>query len=434
MCGLTDASVSGCAPARRDMTAHPFVVLVRAPAARWLALGGLVGRLREAGTGLAIVFAVRHVGGSFAAAGLATAAYLAGAAVSRPLHGRWVDRRGPGRALLVPSSANALGLIGLAVAAGDRAGVLVLDGLAVVIGVTLPALSAAMRATWPRVMGATTGMTDRAYAFDTLLYELSLIASPAIVACVAVLASPSVALVGLAVAGALGAWVVARACRTGRGAPPVTGRSAAGLLRSAILLGLIASSLFVGLAEGSLTVIVPAYAARHHVIAASGPLLAALSLGSLIGALAYGSLLVALRWALRLVICAAALTAACVALAALPAGVLALGVLLALVGLALSPMLTTGFVALQREAPAAALTEVFTWASFCAAAGAAGGQALAGELIAGPGVSTALWEPAAGAAAALVIAAGLHRHAQARDATDDPTSRGRAINYAKSNA
>lgn len=73
-------------------------------------------------------------------------------------------------------------------------------------------------------------------------------------------------------------------------------------------------------------------------------------------------------------------------------------------GIALAPTLTTGFVAIQQVAPPTALAEAFTWTSFCASAGAAGAQALAGNLIAHLGITAAIWLPAAAAAIAVPAA------------------------------
>jgi MFS family permease len=401
---------------------HSFLALLRAPVTRRLAAGGLVARLREGGIGLAVVLAVRHAGGSYGAAGVATALYLAASAPTRPLHGRWVDRRGPGRALLVPSAINSLALLGLAAASAVHGSLPVLDALAAVTGITLPALSAALRATWPRVVA---GPADRAYAFDTFLYELSLIVSPALVGLVAALVSPAAALAGLAVAGSVGTAVVCRAAprQSQAGRSVDDHRAAARALRSPVLAGLVVAALFVGLAEGSLTVIVPAVASAAGHAPVGGVLLSALALGSLLGALAYGGALAGLRWPARLVLTSAALAAACVALAAVPAGLVGFGALLALVGVGLSPTLTTGFAALQIEAPPRALTEAFTWSSFCAAGGAAAGQALAGQLVSGPGVSAALWEPAAAAAVALSIAVALRGYGRGRTRRADRPAR-----------
>ncbi|HEU5391750.1 MAG TPA: MFS transporter [Streptosporangiaceae bacterium] len=382
-------------PVVRVVARHPFVRIAFARDARRLAAGGLVGRFREAGTGLAIVLAVHGSAGSYAVAGTAGAAYLLAAAVSRPAHGRLVDKTGGRRGLLGASLANSLALAGLAVAVWvhGRDGLLLAASAA--IGLTLPALSAALRALWPQVIA---GPQDEAYAFDTLLYETSLIISPACVGLIATLASAPAALIVLACAGTLGTAIVATA-PAARTARAVTAGPAAERLLSRLVITVITVTLFSGFAEGSMTVIVPAFASHHHQAAAAGPLLAALACGCLAGSLGYGLLARRGRWPGRLVTCACALTLTCAGLAGLSHGIIVFGVLLAATGVTLAPTLTTGFVAIQQTAPPASLAEAFTWASFCASAGAASAQALAGNLIAHLGVTIALWLPAAAAAA-----------------------------------
>lgn len=360
-----------------------------------------MGRFREAGISLAIVLAVRGVTGSYATAGAAAAAYLIAAAVSRPAHGRLVDRAGARRGLVAASIVNSLALSGLAVAVWRRSDEAVLLAAAAAIGLTLPALSAALRALWPRVIGE---QPDDAYAFDTLLYELSLIISPAAVGLVATLVSAPLALIALACAGTAGTVIVATTpvARAAHITAPGPGHER-GLLAPLVVIVIIVA-LLVGFAEGSLTVIVPAAASHHHQPAAAGPLLSALSAGSLIGALGYGVLARRAGWPARLVICASALTLAAAGLAVLGHGLVSLAALLVLTGIALAPTLTTGFVAIRHIAPPAALTEAFTWASFCASVGAGAAQALAGNLVAGLGVSAAAWLPAAASAAAVAAA------------------------------
>jgi MFS family permease len=367
--------------------------------ARLITAGGLIGRFREAGTALALVFAIRHVHGSFAAAGGASAAYLAGAALTRPLHGRWVDRAGARIPLLTASAANSLMLATVAVAVRENATVWVLLVLSALVGVTLPALSAALRAMWPRLAP---GEQEHAYALDTVSYELSLIASPALVGAVAIASSPSVSLLALASLGLLGTTVVALAPAASAGEQPAkdAGRQGQGLNPSMVVLGGI--SLFVGAAEGSMTVLAPGVATAQHHHAAGGLLLSCLAVGSLFGALLYGALSDRGTLAGRLITCAAGLTLTCVLLALLGETVLGFALCAALVGLVLSPTLTVGFVAVRRIADPGTLTEAFTWASFAASAGAAGSEALVGLVISGPGVNVALWlAPLAGAGALL---------------------------------
>jgi MFS family permease len=398
---LTTARAASSHTAFRVLARHPFVQIAATRQARRLAVGGLIGRFREAGTGLAIVLAVRGAAGSYAVAGAAAAAYLIAAAVSRPVHGRLIDRAGAGRGLIATSLANSLALTGLAAAVWRRGGEAVLLAAAMAIGLTLPALSAALRALWPQVTGK---LSDDAYAFDTVLYELSLIISPAIVGLIATLISAPLALVMLACVGTGGTTIVATtpAARASHAVVPGSGHQHGPLSR--LVVAVIIVALLVGFAEGSMTVIVPAFASNHHQPAAAGPLLSALSAGSLIGALSYGVLARRTTWPTRLIICASALTLTLAGLGILGHGVILFGVILASVGIALAPTLTTGFVAIQQVAPPAALAEAFTWTSFCASVGAGAAQALAGNLIVHLGVTAAIWLPAAAAAIAVAAA------------------------------
>jgi len=148
---------------------------------------------------------------------------------------------------------------------------------------------------------------------------------------------------------------------------------------------------------------VPGFSAAHHTPSSSGLLLSTLALGSLIGALAYGAKTWRATIPRRLLASTTALAISFIALATLAHSIVALALILALAGIALSPTLTTVFIAVQHTASQATLTEAFTWASLAATAGAAAGQALAGALIAGPGLTTAFWLPATSSAAAVAL-------------------------------
>lgn len=400
---------------------HPFLQVVADRDARRVAIGGLVGRFREAGVGLAIVLAVRAVEHSYAIAGVASAAYLIAAAITRPVHGRLVDRTSPAAGLIAPSLLNSTTLLILAAAVWQRASESLLLASAAAVGVTLPALSATLRALWPIV---TPDIADDAYAFDTLLYEISLIASPALVGIIATQASPAIALLTLACVGTAGTLTVARSPAAYRRRPALDHpHQAPGLLAPSVV-ALIIIALLIGFAEGALTVLVPGFATAHHAASASGVLLSAFSAGSLIGALAYARLATRTTWPQRLAICSGALTLTLAAVAVFDNTPLIFGGLLALAGIAFAPTFTTSLIAIKEAAPPRALTEAFTWASFCASAGAAGAQALAGQLISGPGINTAVWQPALAAAITfLASTALLCRTHPARQRDGEPRGR-----------
>jgi hypothetical protein len=358
----------------------------------------VVGRLRDGGVSLAIVLAIRHTSGSFALAGAGAAVYAIAAAISRPLVGRWVDRLGASRALARTTVVNCVVLTALAGCVAARTSAALLLVLAGLVGLTVPPLSAALRALWPTAMPE---HRDGAYALDTLLYELSLVIAPALVGAVTALASATVALVLLAFFGALGSWLAGGTRAAGARTAAVS--HAQGSMRTRVFAMLALITLFVGVAEGSLVVLVPAFTTAHRAASSGGLPLSALAGGSLLGALAYG----AHRWsastARRLLVTTAGLTISFVAVASLAHSVLGLVLLLALAGGALAPTLTTLFLAVQAVAPPQSLAQAFTWASLAGTTGAAAGQSLAGALITSTGLKSALWIPVAGAAIALAL-------------------------------
>lgn len=377
-----------------------YAPVLRAPGARQLALGGLVGRMREGGISLAIVLGVRAMSGSFSLAGIAAAAFFVGAALGRPLQGRWMDRASPRRVLTVMTCANAaaLGTFAIVIAVHPPTILLIVD--VALAGASLPALSASLRALWPTVAA---DHRERAYALDTLIYELALVISPALVGLLATRSTPEAAVLMLAVAGTIGTLVVATApaANAHRAQRPATEPRAGSLGRAFALLALI--TVCTGFAEGSLTVIAPAFAFAHHQHAASGLLLSSLSAGSLVGGIAFTLFATLGSTAQRLVTTTAVLAGGVVLLACLGHTFTMFALFLALVGLGFSPTLTTVFVTIEHTTPPDALNEAFGWTSLTAPAGVAAAQALAGPLIAHAGVAVALWQPATGAAAALAL-------------------------------
>lgn len=370
--------------------------------ARWLALGGLLGRFREGGVGLAIVLAVHHEHRSFALAGLVSAVYLAGAAVTRPLHGRLIDRLASRSVLLVSSTANGLLLIAFAIVVGRGTAGWGLPALAAGIGVTLPALSASLRSLWPTIAS---DLSEHAYALDTVVYEITLIMAPALVGLLAGAATPAVALIAVAALGVTGTAIVAAVPAAGAAAPASRNpRSPRTRVLTRALMTLLLINLLVGCAEGSLTVLAPGAAAARGTPGISGLLLSVMSVGSLAGALVYGALVEVGTVYRRLLACTAVTAVAFLALGLAGEYIGVFAAVAVVAGFAISPTITSAFIAITGVTARQNRTEAFAWASFCATAGAAAGQGLAGVLVAGPGLGVALWEPCAFAVIALAVA------------------------------
>jgi MFS family permease len=169
---------------------------------------------------------------------------------------------------------------------------------------------------------------------------------------------------------------------------------------------LVPTAVLVGAVIGGVQVGVPTFATAHHAPAASGLLVAALSIGGIAGAAIYGGR----RWRLppttRLLVLLAALTVA-TAITIPATGLVALGAVLALAGLALNPSLTTISLHVDWHVSPASAAEAFGWLSTGIATGTGAASAVAGAVThpGDPRPAFVVATVAAVAATALVAAA-----------------------------
>jgi MFS family permease len=328
---------------------------------------------------LAIILLAREATGSFAQAGRVVAAFGLANAFGAVAQGRLMDRLGQPRVLRVAAAGHLAGLVALVVAAGERAPAWVLALCAAVAGMCLPQAPAAMRSLWNALV-EDAELRQTAYALVAIVFEVSVMTAPVVVAGVAALASPSVAVLasaGCAVGGAL-AFAATPASHEWRGTAHAVGwlgpLTAVGMRTVFIVMGAF------GIALGVLQVAVPAFAADHGSAELGGLLLGALSAGSLVGGIVYG----ARSWpgapAARLPVLLLVLAAA-LALLAVADTPLALAALLFGAGLLVAPVATVGSTLLDTVAPAGTATEAFAVMIMGIVAGNALGNALGGTLV-----------------------------------------------------
>jgi MFS family permease len=287
-------------------------------------------------------------------------------------------------------------LVALVVAAGRGAPAWALALCALGAGGFLPQVPAAMRSVWSALV-EDDDQRQTAYALVTIVFEVSVVTAPVLVAAIVAVASPSVAvLVAAAIAGAGGAGFASTAAsQRWRGTAHHVGPL--GPLHAAGVRTLFAVLLGFGTAIGVLQVALPAYAAGRGSAAAGGFYLAAISAGSLCGGVVYG----ARSWPgaawQRLVLCLLCIGAGCalVAAATAPASV---AVASLAVGLMLAPTTVVCSALLDRVAPLGTVTEAFAVLVMGIVVGTAIGNALGGAV-----VDAATYRTAALAAAAIAV-------------------------------
>ncbi|MFC8665329.1 MFS transporter [Streptomyces sp. NPDC057199] len=373
--------------------------LLRTSGAAAFFLPAAVGRLGIAMTGIGIVWLVHARTGSYAAAGLVTGGFAVADAVAGPQLGRLTDRFGQARVLpcALAAHAGAVALLLTGAAADLVAGVLV--------GATLPQLSALSAARWSALLsGERAAALPTAFALEALANGVSYLAGPALVSVLGAAGRPGAGVL-LAAALVVGGGLALAAQR--RTMPPLTGRAerrhaGRALLRSTFLRQ-VALGLALGVFFGAMQVSVAAYAVGRGTPDAAALLYFAANCTNLVGGWAYGAWFHGGSPRRRQAAAAACLTLASLPLTFLDAP-LAIGATLALTGLAVPVLLILTSVLTDSAVPRAVLTQAFTWGNSASAAGSAGAAAVAGRVV-DTGGAHGGFAVAAGAAAMMTILA-----------------------------
>jgi MFS family permease len=365
----------------------------------------LVGRLPTSMVLLALLLMVRAGEQSFGRAGLVSAAYGVGAAVSAPVLGRIADRRGQTRVLVICGVAYAVTLSWTVFASARLSFGSVVAG-ALLAGIAAPPTGACMRALWPQLV-ADEELRETSYALDGMLIEASELAGPLLVAGVVALAGPSLAVIVAAVMTAGGALLFAAARPSREMARSTRDFHWAGPLRHRGVCALLAV-IFVSTAGiGCFEVAVVGFAAHHGGSAGSGVLLACVTAGSIVGGLWYGSR----TWRAPLTRQLAVLLGIVAALSLLPLlapNQLVMGLLLVVTGVAVAPSLVVQLSLMSRITTPESRTEAFTWGGTANFAGIAIGGAFAGWVLERFSVAGAFTAAAGTALLAVAVAAAAH--------------------------
>lgn len=372
---------------------------------RWvpqLFLTGLVGRLPLQMYSLAVLLLVRERTGSFATAGLVTAAGAVGYATMAPVQGRFIDRLGHTLPLTVTALVSAGAFTSLLATAAAGAGAPMLVPLAGLAGASLPPIASAQRTLWAEVL-PDPEIRQTALTVDSMTLDVGLIAGPLIVTGIAAIGSPAVALAVVTAMLLTGTLLFSRLepSRAQRGV--ARRRDMIGPLRSAGTRTLVVGATLTGIVLGALRVGFVAIAEDHGSPDLGGVLISAFGIGSLAGGLAYG----ARTWqgspARRWIALLAGYTAGLVALFAVSSSLPAVAVVAVVAGSVLTPQVVTEFELIPSCAPPATVTEAYAWGITATFAGDALGSSIGGALVE-QGPRLPLVAAAAGAALATLVA------------------------------
>ncbi len=373
------------------------------PGAALLFSVSVVARLPLAMLSIALLVHAERLTGSFAVAGIVTAAYAISLGAGGPLLGRLADRRGQ-PAVLAGGSVAAAALLGAVAVLPDGTPPALLVALAAGIGFCTPPLGACVRALVPDLV-EDPDEVGAVYALDASAVELTWIAGPPLALALGAAWSTGAA---LAVAGAVllaatATFAAQPASRAWRPAPAGT-RQRGGALRAPAMRTLVLVLTAVGVVFGAVEIGVASSTEALGASASAGPLLGLWGAGSLAGGLITARLGGGARSASGLALVLAALAAGHLSLVAAGGAVVTLAAALFVAGAAIAPTFASVYALAERAAPAGTLTEAFAWLATASAVGAAAGAAAGGALAehAGPGAPFVV-AGGAGAVALLAI-------------------------------
>lgn len=380
-----------------------FVTALRRSGAAAPFVASLIGRLPMGAIGLVFILRTHEITGSFAAGGVATAAYALSLGLVGPGVGRLIDLKGQTLVLLGAGALQAGALVAFAALPGDAA-LLLIIALAALTGASQPPLGATVRSLWSRNLDDETRHV--LFTGESAVLEGIYIAGPVlIVAGIGGLVSIPAAAAACGAFSLIGTvmFVLTPASRAWRPERD-RARGLAGALASPGVRTLLATMGVLGVGIGVIEVAVPALCERADAPSATGFVFGLWGLGSLIGGAVASRLQAGPDPGRRVIVLLAALAGGTLPLV-LAADVVSLGVLIFLAGIAIAPALAAVHSLAGRLAERGTVTEAYTWLSTGMGAGIAAGAALGGAVVEGADTHTAFALAAAALGMAAAVAA-----------------------------
>src|SRR3984957_19767315 len=336
-----------------------------------------VARLGVAMTILGGLWAVRGATGSFASAGVTTAAFALADATVGPQVARLVEDRGQHRVLPWTVLVFVVAVSGLIAGAGLRLPLALLAVLAMAAGASVPPVGSFSAARWRHAV-RTPDQVAAALSLEAALNDVTHLCGPILVSTLSAVLYPAAGLTlagGLVAAGMTGfVWQRRSEPRAHR---PGDRRLIGRRLLTPATAALFGVNLSMGLFFGGVPVAITAFAFAHHAPALAGLIAAISSLASLSAGLVYGARAHRLEPVTVMLVASSFLVLATAALSVVGC-VPAMFIGYAVVGGAVAPILIPSAVLLQRTTDVRVYTQANTWMNSASAAGIAVAAPLTG--------------------------------------------------------
>jgi MFS family permease len=381
---------------------HKYVEFIRQPDVGRLLVVALLARMPVGMVGFAMLMFLRESMGNFALAGTAVGINFIAVAAAAPIQGRFIDRHGPRRLLLVTGIVQPLALLAIVAGVKLQMPFAVVAAAAALAGLFASPITTLTRTLWRHRFERD---EDRrtAFALDAVAIEINFTLGPALVAAILATLNATVAF-AVAIAAVVAAVVVfmlSPALRYFK--RDAAERHLLGPLTEPRLWLVFVTTFGLTMGFGFMEIGYPAYATALAWPALGGILLAINSLGSALGGAIYGGVHFKAPVE-RQFACALALMSVPLFLHAVVTTTVWFALVAFLAGALIAPSIAAQSVLVSRLAPSRYATEAFTWSSTFIVSGIGAGMAAGGAIVETLGVRYAFATGAVVVAAMAVLA------------------------------
>ena len=352
-------------------------------------LAGLIARFPISMYGLGAVLLVQSRTGSYFKAGVLSAAFAISAAVGGPITSRLADRLGQNKLIPIQLSLHVSTLLITIFLIIQDVNLILVLLLGVISGATVPTIGPFIRARWKKAT-KNKQQENTAFAIESVLDEVIFIFGPPLVTFLCVVFYDASGLLLAAILVTLGGIWLSGQKKTQPEIHIVGAEKGKAALRYPGVISLFLVYILLGAVFGAAEVIAVAFSREKGSPELAGALITAWSVGSLAAGITMGAIHFKNKLSNRFLIAAFFF-----ALSLMPLPFIstmpALFVTLLISGLAISPVLISGYTLIGQLVPQNRLTEGFAWANTGAGLGIALASAISGWVIDNSGAQVAFW-------------------------------------------